>query len=102
MREIKVGDYTLLWEKSYGDTSEYRESDPITKFYYGQTSKTYRKYIFGPKVTITVPRFIFSIYGHIDDPNSTNEQLRNRVMSKYNHWVGLQERAEKLAKGELL
>lgn len=104
MREIIIGDHTFKWQNSYTEVYEYGGSNPITNFYYGEEEVTNRKYIFfGPIIKISMrPKLAFSIYAHLDSPNYTNEQLKEAVMKKYNHWVGMQVRAEKIAKEEFL
>lgn len=59
------------------------QADFYTMFYEGTETITKRKYwLFGEKISIVKPKFIFFIDLSIEDPNYTSTEIRKRIEYK--------------------
>lgn len=101
MNLIQISNHQFQW-KVVSHISEYSDSH-TTEFYYGTEEISYRKWLlFGPRVVEQKPKFAFKVYFAIDSPTLTNNEVKKYVMGAYDHWVGIEERAALLAKGQFL
>lgn len=97
MKTIKINnrtfEYEVLCSQSEFDTS-WR-----TEFYDGTETYTKRKYIlFGEKQTLVRPKLIFTFYWNIEDVFYTKKQVREKLERQ----IELLDRAEEIAKGEII
>ena len=78
--------------------SEYGSST-WARFYMGNTTRTYRKYwLFGEKITVIEPKYVFTIWRDIESKDYTKKQVRGWI----EHELELLNRAEEIRKGEII
>ena len=84
--------------KVCSDVSEY-DTYSWTEFYRGVEAVTYRKYwLFGEKVTVYKPKFVFKIYHDIENKGYTKAEVRKWIERE----VELLNRADEIEKGEII
>lgn len=97
LKTLEINGITLQYERLYHN-SEYGESTWY-RFYKGTKTETYKKYLFfGKKITVTVPKYVFTIWKDIESSLYTKKQVRGWI----EHELELLGRAEEIKKGEII
>lgn len=97
MKELIINSTCLQYQTFY-DASEYGES-ARTEFYLGTATVTKKKWVFyGPTYEEVVPKKIFTIWADTQDAKLSKEWWRSQIEKN----LALLNRAEELAKGELI
>ena len=79
-------------------TSEYGDNT-WAKFYIGTTTRTYKKcWLFGKKITVIEPKYVFTIWRDIQSKDYTKKQVRGWI----EHELELLGREEEIKKGEII
>ena len=82
----------------FESTSEYG-SNTFARFYMGNTTRTYRKYwLFGEKITVIEPKYVFTIWRDIESKDYTKKQVRGWI----EHELELLDREAEIRKGEII
>ena len=85
--------YQIFEESTEWGTYQY------TEFYDGTTTVTSKKYwLFGEKITKTIPKLVFTIWNDIEDNTYTKKQVRSWI----EHQVELLDREEEIKRGEII
>ena len=101
MKTITVGNNTFEYAILIDD-SEYGSSI-YTEFYNGTRTYWERKYIlFGKKRLITEPKIAFTLNFNIEDASLTKKFVRQEVEKVVEHYLGLLNRKEEIANGEII
>lgn len=97
LKTLEINGTTLQYEQIYKN-SEHGEST-WCRFYMGTKTETYKKYLFfGKKITVTVPKYVFTIWKDIESSLYTKKQVRGWI----EHELELLGRAEEIKKGEII
>lgn len=97
MKELTIQGKTLQYE-IMSDVSEYG-ANSWTEFYYGVSTRTYKKYIFfGELITEVKPKHVFTIWRDIENKQYTKKSIRKLI----EHELELFGRAEEIARGEII
>jgi hypothetical protein len=97
MKTLEINGVSLQY-LMFESQGEYGNST-WARFYMGTTSKTYRKYwLFGEKITVIEPKYVFSIWKDIESKDYTKKQVRAWI----EHELELLNRAEEIRKGEII
>jgi hypothetical protein len=97
MKTLEINGVTLQYEKIYHN-SEHGESIWY-RFYLGTTTRTYRKYwLFGERITVIEPNYVFTIWRDIESKLHTKKQVRAWI----EHELELLNRKEELERGEII
>lgn len=71
----------------------------FARFYMGTTTRTYRKYwLFGEKITVFEPKYMFTIWRDIESKQYTKKQVRGWI----EHELELLGREAEIRKGEII
>ena len=98
MKEINVNGRIFQYEVIANNNGEYGYYYE-TMFYEGVETYTIRKYLlFGPKLTKTRPKYVFTIDCNIESESYTKSEIRSRVLKK----VELLERKKQIERGEII
>ena len=97
MKTLEINGVTLQYEMCY-HTSEYGDNT-WAKFYIGTTTRTYKKcWLFGKKITVIEPKYVFTIWRDIQSKDYTKKQVRGWI----EHELELLGREEEIKKGEII
>jgi hypothetical protein len=97
LKTLEINGVTLQYESCYHN-SEHGENTWY-RFYHGTTTRTYRKYLlFGEKITVIEPKYVFTIWKDIESKNYTKKQVRGWIEKE----LELMHRQEELEKGEII
>lgn len=97
MKQIIINDRILHYETIKPAYDGF--SSTYTKFYEGFSTYNKRKYwFFGPKIKVTVPKHIFTIYDDSENPRLSKEWWNMRI----NDALKIADRKEELNKGQLI
>lgn len=92
LKSLNINGITLQYEIG-------GEDDGFTMFYMGVTTKTYRKYLlFGKRLTVDVPNYVFTIWRNIEDNAYTKKQVRGWI----EHQLAFIDRQEEINRGEII
>jgi hypothetical protein len=97
MKEINVNGRTFQYEvEAYaGEFGYYHE----TEFYEGyETYSRKRYFLFGDIVTISKPKWVFTIYCDIESEHYTKSEIRTKIEKQ----VELLERKKQIERGEII
>lgn len=71
----------------------------FVRFYMGTTTRTYRKYwLFGEKITVIEPKYVFTIWRDIESKQYTKKQVKGWI----EHELELLDREAEIRKGEII
>jgi len=97
MKEINVNGRTFQYEVEMyqGEFGYFYE----TLFYEGLETRTRKKYfLFGETITITKPKWVFTIHCDIESEYYTKSEIRNKILKQ----VELLERKKQIERGEII
>jgi len=97
MKEINVNGRVFHYEVNVytGEFCYYHE----TEFYEGVETYTRKKYfLFGETITITKPKWVFTIHCDIESEYYTKSEIRNKILKQ----VELLERKKQIERGEII
>jgi hypothetical protein len=97
MKTLEINGVTLQYEMLYHN-SEYGENTWY-RFYLGTTTKIYRKYrLFGERITVIEPKYVFTIWRDIESKLYTKKQVRGWI----EHELELMGREDEIKRGEII
>lgn len=102
LKDIRIEDHQLEYSSEwYYDQEDYPVT-PYTQFYYGKHETKHKKYwLFGEIITKVHNTPVFNIDFHLNDPNMTTEEVKNKILKAYERWINLKNRQEDLKIGKL-
>ena len=97
LKTLEINGVTLQYEMLYHN-SEYGENTWY-RFYLGTTTRTYKKcWLFGKKITLIEPKYVFTIWRDIESKDYTKKQVRGWI----EHELELLGREAQIRKGEII
>lgn len=97
MKELTILGKTLQYE-IMSDFNEYG-ANSWTEFYYGVSTRTYKKYIFfGELITEVKPKHVFTIYKNIENKIYTQREIREAILRQ----LELLDREAQINRGEII
>jgi hypothetical protein len=98
MKTLEINGVSLQY-LMFESHNEYDGGSTWTRFYIGNTTRTYRKYwLFGKNVTVIEPKYVFTIWRDIESKDYTKKQVRGWI----EHELELLGREGEIKRGEII
>jgi hypothetical protein len=94
MKKLTYNHIELEYEIIYDSSG-----DGETRFYKGTETSTYKKYwLFGKVITVTEPKYVFTIRQDIEFYGYSKEKIREWI----GHHILIMKRKEEISRGEII